>query len=553
MKTSSLFLFLHILFIHQATAFWRLPCNGPLVVQRADPIVTPNKVSGHVHTIMGGNGFGFNMDYNQARSSSCSSCSVKQDLSNYWVPALYYRAQNGSFAPVNQAGGGLIYYLQRKGPGENLLAFPPGFRMVAGNPFLRSYSGSREQEAVSWACLGISGHETPYIPNQNCPQGLRAQVFFPSCWDGKNLDSADHKSHMTYPSTYNAGSCPPSHPKRFISLFYEVIWQTNEFKDMWYGNTHPFVLANGDPTGFGHHGDFVNGWDVKTLQRAVDECTNDSGVVEDCHVFDFFTHDQTRSCKIPTQVDEPVEGWLSTLPGCNPLQHGPGQATPKNGCGSTTAISKPKQYFTDVIKSMGWQYIGCGTDDLKVRTFPKRTTSQTLTPASCIQTCAAEGYAFAGMEYSNECYCGNALSSTRAPKAGFLGDCTMSCAGDASQYCGGHKTLSIYKRCSNGGCVNVEFKFAGANPGTAHSLTIGTPQTQQIPSHVKQPIPKPAFFVPIKPSGLKKQSTSKPITHHQHRASQRVHKLGNNAQRASHRLTEKYISRQKHVPRLKHQ
>jgi hypothetical protein len=25
---------------------------------------------------------------------------------------------------------------------------------------------------------------------------MRAETFFPSCWDGKNLDSADHKSHV---------------------------------------------------------------------------------------------------------------------------------------------------------------------------------------------------------------------------------------------------------------------------------------------------------------------------------------------------------------------
>ena len=41
------------------SAFFRLPCTAPLVVQRADPIVNPGALSGHSHTIMGGNGFGF--------------------------------------------------------------------------------------------------------------------------------------------------------------------------------------------------------------------------------------------------------------------------------------------------------------------------------------------------------------------------------------------------------------------------------------------------------------------------------------------------------------
>lgn len=136
--------------------------------------------------------------------------------------------------------------------------------MVAGNPYLRNYTDTVQQQAISFACLGTSTAETNGLPNYNCPDGLRAQVFFPSCWNGVDLDSPDHTSHMSYPSVYNAGVCPPEFPKRFISLFYEVIWNVDSFSDMWYGNEQPFVFAQGDPTGYGSHGDFVNGWDVST-------------------------------------------------------------------------------------------------------------------------------------------------------------------------------------------------------------------------------------------------------------------------------------------------
>ena len=56
---------------------------------RADPIVNPGKVAGHLHTIMGGNGFDFTMDYEQALNSTCSTCAVTKDLSNYWTPSLF--------------------------------------------------------------------------------------------------------------------------------------------------------------------------------------------------------------------------------------------------------------------------------------------------------------------------------------------------------------------------------------------------------------------------------------------------------------------------------
>jgi hypothetical protein len=85
--------------------------DSPLVVQRADPIISPGNVSGHVHTIMGGNGFGFDMTYADTQKSTCSSCMVTKDFSNYWVPTLYYKAQNGSLIAVDQSGGATVYYL----------------------------------------------------------------------------------------------------------------------------------------------------------------------------------------------------------------------------------------------------------------------------------------------------------------------------------------------------------------------------------------------------------------------------------------------------------
>lgn len=44
-------------------------------------------------------------------------------------------------------------------------------------------------------CSGTEGPATFELPSNNCPGGLRTQLTMPSCWDGKNLDSLDHKSH----------------------------------------------------------------------------------------------------------------------------------------------------------------------------------------------------------------------------------------------------------------------------------------------------------------------------------------------------------------------
>ena len=61
---------------HSAHAFFRMPCSQPVVVERADPIVNPGAVSGHLHTVMGGSAFNFTEDQTSALAARCTSCKV---------------------------------------------------------------------------------------------------------------------------------------------------------------------------------------------------------------------------------------------------------------------------------------------------------------------------------------------------------------------------------------------------------------------------------------------------------------------------------------------
>lgn len=89
--------------------------------------------------------------------------------------------------PSDTNGGMTVYYLQRRGDNasELLTAFPEGFRMLAGDPFKRNYTSDLAAQGISFTCLGANKPETNGIPNYPCPGGLRAQVFFPACWNGK--------------------------------------------------------------------------------------------------------------------------------------------------------------------------------------------------------------------------------------------------------------------------------------------------------------------------------------------------------------------------------
>ncbi len=88
-----------------------------------------------------------------------------------------------------------------------------------------------------------------------------------------------------------------------------------------------------DPTGYGYHGDFLNGWDVDLLSSAIyDESCGDSagGRLELCNPFKpyYQSADASNKCAgIPSVVNEQVAGVLPKLPGCNPIQPGPKNAT----------------------------------------------------------------------------------------------------------------------------------------------------------------------------------------------------------------------------------
>ncbi|KAF2754663.1 hypothetical protein EJ05DRAFT_479101 [Pseudovirgaria hyperparasitica] len=204
------------------------------------------------------------------------------------------------------------------------------------------------QKAIGFNCLDYSHNpestlyrhrmpEKEYL-DAHCKDGIRIELMFPSCWNGKDTDSANHKDHMAYPSLTIDGDCPKGFEQRVPSLLYETIWNTYAFKDQ----EGEFALANGDTTGCGYHGDFITGWDVGFLQNAVNTCTNLSGNIGDCPIFTLQSETEAAKCKMdmPKMLnDDDCKGPRQGLPGNVAVQAGPEYATMNSG-------NKPVSLYT---------------------------------------------------------------------------------------------------------------------------------------------------------------------------------------------------------------
>lgn len=91
----------------------------------------------------------------------------------------------------------------------------------------------------------------------------------------------------------------------------------------------------------------------------------------------------------------------------------------------------------------GWASQGCWTD-VQGRTIGAAgyASATAMTAESCISFCETRGFAYAGVEYSSECFCGNTLAPAAAQVAASA--CNMPCSGDALQPCGGGGRLNLF-------------------------------------------------------------------------------------------------------------
>lgn len=227
-----------------------------------DPIVFPGQPGkSHDHTFMGNTTTDAHST-TESLDAGGTLCKAPGDRSGYWMPTLY----NGD-KEVRPVGPQTIYYKAGVTDYTSVHPFPKGLRFLVGNP-MQSAEEFRDHPGMveGWEC-GESYHNVEFP--SSCPTAqdvqLNIRLQAPSCWDGKNLDTPDHTSHMAYPYAQGANEnvCPSSHPVALPMVEFKMAWPVN-------GDMSEVRLASG--TGHSFHYDFFNAWDDDTLAAMVNHC-----------------------------------------------------------------------------------------------------------------------------------------------------------------------------------------------------------------------------------------------------------------------------------------
>lgn len=220
-----------------------------------DPIVHPNEPGmAHDHEFFGNASTDAFSTFDSLVKDG-STCNDVGDRSAYWVPALLVDGKRQAPKRVD------AYYRVAHGVmKENVTPYPDGIQILAGD---QHSSTMPELTIVGWAC-GLSprlSHEPPKDCTRDRPVQLR--LTFPSCWDGKNLKSPDHMSHMAYPSEDRG--CDPKHPVVLPQLTLVVHYSTE-------GSYTSAKLASGAFATA--HGDFFSAWEPARIAEQTRGCLN---------------------------------------------------------------------------------------------------------------------------------------------------------------------------------------------------------------------------------------------------------------------------------------
>jgi hypothetical protein len=229
-----------------------------------DPIVffgQPGR--SHNHSFLGNNSTNASTTTEDLMKFTASSCTPIQDHSAYWIPTLFENDK-----PVYPKGVTVYYGSEQTGNWQNVMPMPNGLRMILGDA-TKQVMQNPNAGGNFWCVHGPTTGVTRSDDNQwPVCQALQANetdnyhftMKFPDCWDGKNLDSPNHKDHVT--NGFN-NSCPATHPVQIPKLTFEIAYPT-------IGTKNGMRLASGLPSSM--HADAFIAWDEAKMNWLTLNC-----------------------------------------------------------------------------------------------------------------------------------------------------------------------------------------------------------------------------------------------------------------------------------------
>ncbi len=265
-----------------------------------DPIVYPDQLDrSHLHMFFGNTTARYDSTLSSFLVASQSTChGGPLNKSAYWVPTVLAPQYDSSGTMLRDANSQrqATPVLPRTGPeatdvyykaGVDDLAsiqpMPDGLRMISGNAMT---TGPQDLRYFQWQCAStqIRSFEdySNHIPACGIGDHVIMVIAFPNCWDGINLDSADHASHMAYAGAYNWPTpglvCPTSHPVPVPSVSYIIQYAVTAANAGPDGTSRDWFLSSdmydidADPGGYSVHGDWFMAWDTEIMQTLTQNC-----------------------------------------------------------------------------------------------------------------------------------------------------------------------------------------------------------------------------------------------------------------------------------------
>ncbi|MET9831177.1 DUF1996 domain-containing protein [Streptomyces sp. NPDC006385] len=248
-------------------------------------IVAPGVSNGahHFHDYVGNqSNDAFASDEDLANAET--TCVDQGDKSTYYWPVL--RLQNGTQEQdANKPGGGIegnageivtpkeVTLTFVGSPRGKVTEMPRLLRIITGDA--KAFVNGPANANASWSCTGFEDRQLK-DKYPLCPQGsdVVRSFKFQSCWDGQNIDSANHRTHVAFAAA--DGSCPNGF-QAIPQLVQRIVYDVDAPSLQDGGRTTPLFAVDSFPEQLHKpvtdHGDFINVFDGDLMKQMV-ECIN---------------------------------------------------------------------------------------------------------------------------------------------------------------------------------------------------------------------------------------------------------------------------------------